>query len=465
VRYGERVTRSLIEQLSAADVETRKAAVIALGRIGDPEALPALVRAMTDDDELTIVAAGALGKLGDRRAFDALIEMIGRPDAAVRQASVAAINSLGHPEMAERAVALLKDPDPFVRESAVRISGYFGYAECAGLLFERCRDEDENVRRAAIEHITYLEDERVIPTLVDALQAAPPRVRAAAAAALGQAEPREALPHLLAALNDPDPWVRYFAARSIGRHEYEESLDALAEAAKNDTASHVRIAAVDSLGWVDGPGAVAVLATFVESADRDLARAAVRALGRIDHPNALPLLLEALRSHDALLRAETLQSFSKPTSNEAITQMQWTAAADPDPQVAQAAIDALARMGTPESVSALIDLTAEAPRREASVNALARLAENKIELVESGVKHAQPSVRRAVIDALRRMKHPLASRALSGALDDEDASVRLAAVNALAHLGNRGAERKMRELMRTDPDTAVRRAAQKALSR
>ncbi|HKG20870.1 MAG TPA: HEAT repeat domain-containing protein, partial [Blastocatellia bacterium] len=50
-------------------------------------------------------------------------------------------------------------------------------------------------------------------------------------------------------------------------------------------------------------------------------------------------------------------------------------------------------------------------------------------------------------------------------LEDEEASVRLAAVNALAHLGNRSVERKLLALMRTDPDTAVRRAAQRALSR
>ena len=77
VRYGERVTELLIEQLRAEDIETRKAAVIALGRIGDSSAVPALVGALTGDDELTIVAAGALGKIGDRRAFDALLDLIG----------------------------------------------------------------------------------------------------------------------------------------------------------------------------------------------------------------------------------------------------------------------------------------------------------------------------------------------------------------------------------------------------
>jgi HEAT repeat protein len=160
-----------------------------------------------------------------------------------------------------------------------------------------------------------------------------------------------------------------------------------------------------------------------------------------------------------------LQALGARGEEEAVKAMQWTAAADSESEVAQAAIDALARLATPESIAALINLTAEAACREASVNALARLGEQKIELIGNGLKHDQSSVRRAVVDALGRMKHPLASEILSGALDDEEASVRLAAVNALAHLGSRSAERKLLALMRADPDTTVRRAAQKALSR
>jgi HEAT repeat protein len=412
---------------------------------------------------LTIVAAGALGKIGDRRAFEALLEMIGHPDASVRQAVIAAINSLGHPEMAGRAMVLLEDPNPYVRESAVKIAGYFGYAECAGLLLERCLDEDENVRRAAIEHIPFLEDDRALPVLTDALESGTPRVRAAAAKAFAQVERAAALSHLLGALRDPDSWVRYYAARSLGHHGYGEGLDPLAEAAKTDGASHVRIAALASLGMIHGPRAVAVLTSFVASPDPDIARAALKSLGQIDHADALPPLLEALRSSSAELRFEVVRALGKRGGADAINAMQWAAAADPESRVAEEAIDALGRLATPESIAALVNLTAEPACREASISSLARLGEQKIALIGKGLKHDQSSVRRAVVEALGRMKHPQASEALSGALNDEEASVRLAAVNSLAHLGNRSVERKLMALMRTDPDTAVRRAAQRAL--
>jgi HEAT repeat protein len=249
-RYGSRVTDLLIEQLDNDDLETRQAAVIVMGRIGDARAVPALVRELTDDPEMAIAAAGALAKIGDRRAFEALIELIGHSQAAVRQAVVAAINSIGHPDMPARAIELLNDPDPHVRESAVKIAGYFGYPQCSELLFERCRDADENVRRAAIEHIPFLDDDRILTILADALRSDTARVRASAAQALGQVEHPRTPALLLAALNDADPWVRYFVARSIGRHAYGESVDALTRVAERDPADHVRIAATDALARI-----------------------------------------------------------------------------------------------------------------------------------------------------------------------------------------------------------------------
>lgn len=463
VRYGERVTELLMEQLESEDLETRQAAVIALGRIGDPRAVPALVRVLTTDDDLVIAAAGALAKIGDRRSLEALLELIGHPQPAVRQAVVAAINSIGHPEMAERAVRLLNDLDPRVRESAVQIAGYFGYAECVDLLFERCHDEDESVRRAAIEHIPYLEDDRTISTLEAALKDGSARERAAAAKALAQVESPQTLSYLLEALSDPDQWVRYFAARSIGRHEYPESVAALAQLAQEDAANHVRIAAMESLARIGGARAVAILAQLAESDNIDLARAALGGLGLIGHPDALPPLLAMLRSADPGRRMDALRAIGERGGPGAVDALQWMAAADVDSRVVEAAISALARLATPEAIEMLITLTSDPTRQDSCIAALAELGKERIELIGKGLNHVQSGVRRSVVNALGRMKQPLASELLSAALDDADASVRLAAANALAHLGSRAAERKLVAMARADSDSSVRRAAQNAL--
>lgn len=283
VRHGSRVTELLIEQLASEDLEIRKAAVVALGRIGDARAAPALIEALDEDPELVIPAADALAKIGDPRAFEALLALVGDPNAGVRQSVVGALNSLGSPQMPSRVLPLLEDEDPNVRESAVKIAGYFGYPECVELLLKRCHDEDERVRRAAVEHLPFIEDERATPALVRALGHETPKVRAAAAGALALAEGTEVSASLIEALGDEDSWVRYFAARSLGRLKVDESADALAALARDDKANHVRIAAVEALGIIGGETAARAIAPLIESGEPDLARVAINALGQIEN--------------------------------------------------------------------------------------------------------------------------------------------------------------------------------------
>lgn len=279
VRHGPDVADLLIEQLESEDLEIRKAAAVALGRIGDARAVPALIEALEDDAELVIAAADALAKIGDPRAFEPLLARVGDASAAVRQSVVGALNSLGSPEMPARVLPLLSDADPNVRESAVKIAGYFGYRECTDLLLERCLDEDERVRRAAVEHLPYLEDERATPALVRALRHDTPKVRAAAASALAQSEGGEVSTRLIEALADEDSWVRYFAARSLGRLEAKESAEALASLVRDDKSNHVRIAAVEAMGRIGGETAARVISPLINSGEPDLARAAADALG------------------------------------------------------------------------------------------------------------------------------------------------------------------------------------------
>ena len=113
----------------------------------------------------------------------------------------------------------------------------------------------------------------------------------------------------------------------------------------------------------------------------------------------------------------------------------------------------------------MVRLTAQASVREVCVKALSRIDAENIEIVATGLRHPQLEVRRSMIDALSRRKHPVASRVLTKALEDSDAQVRYAAVVALSRLGSHEAERKLAAMITNDPDPAVRSAAQKALGK
>ncbi|VXD25054.1 putative PAS/PAC sensor protein [Planktothrix serta PCC 8927] len=483
VRFGSSIAPLLIAQLDAPDLDTRKATITALGRIGSNQAVPALTDLLSADAELVMVTTAALAQIGDQRAFEALLELLGHPDSAVRLGAIAALNSLGHPNLPERILHLLTAPNPVIRESAVKIAGYFAFAECIEALFNCTHDPEEKVRRAAIEHLPYLEDQRVVPRLVQALREEVPPVRAAVAHALGDLEAGVALPHLLTALQDNDSWVRYQAARSIGRLDLPALLmsegkillqvfEVLENLVAQDVAYPVRAAATSALGHIGGDQAIPLLTSLVglDIGDGDIARAAVMALGRIESTEAVAPLLIALNSTNPERRLDALHAFRERGGEEAGVALQWMAAADPEEKVVHAAIESLSRMGTPEAIAALLELSVDSTTREACIVALASrtfdhstLKENYIEGISQGLNHLHPAVRCAVVEVLKRLKHPFASEILISALNDQDQNVRLSAVNALVYLGNRGCTEKLGILARNDPSAAVRRAAQKGL--
>lgn len=470
IRHGSGVVELLLESLEDEDFEVRKAAVIALGRIGDRRAVPPLVELLSRDPDLSVLTCGALAKIGDRRAFEALLDLLGNPQPMVRQASIAALNSLGHPEMAHYVRNLLESENPILRESAVKIAGYFGYPECEPLLYERCRDEVESVRCAAIEHIVYLDDDRrTVSVLSEALETGTPKVRSAAVRALAHVPTELALPLLVQSLGDKDPWVRYFAAKSLSRHPFGENqrqndiLPTLIDLALHDSAQHVRIAAIQTLGTVGGKRAIPVLVSLMEDREADAARSALEALSTIHHPDALMVLLDALQKARGARRREILGLLGERGGSQVTAVLQWVAAEERDLEIAAAAIDALARMNSSAAVSALIALAGDPERREHCITALAHLEPRCIEWVGEGLYHGDARVRSAVVEALGRMKHSNASVFLVKALDDTDATVRLSAVAALTKLGTWTGRARLVELARTDPDLTVRRAAQHAI--
>ncbi|MCX7966634.1 MAG: HEAT repeat domain-containing protein [Syntrophorhabdaceae bacterium] len=463
VKHGQHVIDLLIEQVYSEDKEIKKSAIIALGRIGDKRAVPALISVLEDEPEIAILSAGALAKIGDRSAFEALIGHLGERDVRVRQAVISALNSIGHPDMAKRMVELLKDDDPIVRESAVKIAGYFGYSECIDLLFERTKDESETVRYAAIQCLPFLEDERALSMIVDALKNDTAKVRAAAAYALAQLDDKEAFVYLKDALYDPDPWVRYYAAKAIGEKGNPEAIELLSDVVDNDKAEQVRISAIEAIGKIGGANAVSVLARFIESDNFDVVRTVVIALGKIHHPDALNLLISTTHSNNRLIRKETVRALGLRGGIETINILKWIANTEEIDDVAEEAIESLASIGSRDAIMALIELMSHKTRRSLCVSKLSQLMGRYIEWIAEGLNSPNPHVRTSIIDILARMKHPDATEVIIKALDDPDIDVRLTAINALGYLGSRYGEKKLSRIAVYDNNEVVRDAAKKVL--
>jgi HEAT repeat protein len=431
VRHGDLVTGVLTEQLKSEDLEIRWAAITALGRIRDKNAVQPLIALLRKDPELAIPIIAALASIGDRSAAEALLGFLGHRDDAVRRATVSALNTLASPDLVARVTPLLNDSDALVRESAVRIAGYFGYRDSVDGVLARCQDEDERVRRAAIEHLPYLDDPRVPGSLLQALREESPGVRAAAASALAHVDSAEVVPCLIRTLRDGDPWVRYFAARSLGARASTEASDALDSLARSDKFPQVRIAAFEALSRVSDQKAVSIAECFI-AGGADLQRAVAGALKNFSYGTLPPVVRDVLWSPHAFVRTTAATALGERGNIDAVDDLRQLAMTDSDPDVIRAAAVALQRLPGSEGTVALIDLLADPARRDIAMEALTGSGDVHFDALREALPARSVGVRLALVSLFERLKHPKATDLLRIAVEDADPAVKEAAAAAIS---------------------------------
>jgi HEAT repeat protein len=105
---GERRDRRAVEPLIALTARTREMGALeeaarALGKIGDPRAIPALVSLLRGSYvSVRVQAARALGAIGGTCAVSALTQARTDPSASVRAAAQEALNALADREASRR---------------------------------------------------------------------------------------------------------------------------------------------------------------------------------------------------------------------------------------------------------------------------------------------------------------------------------------------------------------------------
>ncbi|MBC7226945.1 MAG: HEAT repeat domain-containing protein [Thermoflexales bacterium] len=152
-----RAVPSLLEALQDADEGVRRGAREALVRIGAP-AVPGLLQALWDADEwVRREAAWALGRIGDSQAVPGLLEALRGAEWWVRQAAVA-LERIGAPAVPGLLEAL-RDADADVRGAVEKVLAKIGAPAVPGLL-EALRDADKRVRGAAAEALRRIGDPR-----------------------------------------------------------------------------------------------------------------------------------------------------------------------------------------------------------------------------------------------------------------------------------------------------------------
>jgi len=190
------------------DVLLHRYLTLALGRLGDPRALPELMRAAAaqqkgGDQQTTIYAIWALGSIGDRQAVPTLLELLTNEDRGIRKAVVHALGTLPSAETRSALEAALNDAADDVRwNAALALARQKDPAAKAVLLqmLDRGKvgktegvtpDQEEDALLQAIAVSSGISDAEIQEALRQLKGADPSlKVREAARLALAREEPR-----------------------------------------------------------------------------------------------------------------------------------------------------------------------------------------------------------------------------------------------------------------------------------
>lgn len=441
----------LIQQLGASEIPVRREAAFQLGRLGPSAvkpALPALIKALDDDDKqvwsyaITVIAA-----LGPE-ASDAVPSLIaalntkqqagrrGRDSRQVAMRTSFALSRIGAPAIPPLLEALPQD-DVGLRIGAARALGPMGAQarKAIPLLINNLADARDPVREETIAALGAIGGEAG-PALVTALTDADARRRAGAAQALVQISPpfRSAGAPLEQALGDEkDATVRaaFLTALPKLSSDPARTLAALLPVIVGDdeTLRHAALNAV--LGErALRPVAVSKLAALLKDPNPSTRERAAHALGRFgpDASPALPVLMEATR------------------------------AAGGAPVYA----DALANVGPPVLPVLLQALQAGKPEESAWIlRALRGFGPPAVPVLSEALKHEKPAVRAAAASTLGAMGRDAADAVNPLFVLTEDASpeVRAAALRAL--VAQRADSTRLKPLLQTalaSPNADIRKA-------
>ncbi|MHB9131547.1 MAG: HEAT repeat domain-containing protein [Armatimonadota bacterium] len=420
VRIGLPATPKLLEAMRSPNATMRANAVLAMAQIRDARAFPVLAKLLTSDtsDVVRLNSAAALAKYEDDKAISVLTTAVGDRNATVRAGAADALAYLRAESAVPTLRRLLADPVPLVRARA---------AIALGLL----RDAGS---------ITQLR-----PLLLDAA----PAVRAATASTLGKVQDTESVPRIIELVEDRAP---------VNAQDGNENT--------------VALAAIEGLGYLRDPRAVAPIMAVMHVPNQEYSRpyVALAALARIGDPRAVRAILpfageewhegagtnfrkyggeSAMRQLGESAEPELRAAFTDPDVAYRAAAVRyvrdykhdWVGVAffatlhDENLQIRGLIDDLLARVRAPRPLEQAGDAMQDADpaiRRRVLRYLTASTDPQAVPLILPEVSATDQAQRAAAVTALAGKLTPAAVTALLVALRDTSAGVRAAAAGALA---------------------------------
>ena len=290
----------------ACAVSNQHEAVQKLAALG-PQVLPVLFEVMKDtrvDVEVRKAAVQACGKMRDPQALGPLAQFVRDAQSSdwdVRFACVDAMGAIGGPEAIEHLRTASKDSNGYLRARAFRALVKCEGVSAVPMLIEAVKDKDICVRLAAVGWLGHLKDRRATQAVASCLCDPGPGhyVATAAAEALGELNDPESVPALVNALGDKthrsDQYKVAGVLLQLGR---KEGLDFMLMVLKTPYEEHI-LQAIDAIPPNCDKGVVDPLIAIAESdqskGNPDLRMRLAQVLGRLGDRRAIPVLRKMLK--------------------------------------------------------------------------------------------------------------------------------------------------------------------------
>lgn len=436
------------------DVQIRRRAALAIGRIGLSAGLPALVAALGDaEPEVRQMAAFALGLIGDGSATDALLAALGDPAPVVQGRAAEALGLLGRVESATA-----------IGELLTRLMRTTQVTMVAADEMSYPLDSEIEAFRLAILALARLKRFEPLAGAILAENQQPLVRWWPVAYALSEVADPGGVPALVTFIRSGGVGA-ILAARGLGAIGNAEAVGELRSMLdQSATSAGVRLAIVEALVARPDPDARTALSELLRRSDStpELRLEAVRALARLGTLDVVEDVLDLMAHPWPPLRIAALEAIASLDTQLFTTVLSGL---DRDPQwsVRAALAQTLGRLDSAVGLPRLIQMLEDDDQRvvPSVLTSLARLRAPEIEgVLRRHLESSDPVVRMAAARGLGDLRVPDAepwlTQAYERGLSDSDHGARAAALTALAEYATPAAIETLRRGLE-DKNWAVRR--------
>ncbi|MDA8130697.1 MAG: HEAT repeat domain-containing protein [Elusimicrobia bacterium] len=254
---------SAMAGLKSKDAAERRQAAEKLGQLRDQKAVPALIKAISDQSPLVRQSAvDSLGLMTSREAAPVLADvLIKDADPAVRQQAAISLSYIMDQNTGPALVKALKDPAQPVRYAALHTLGVIHYAPAEKDMIGMLASEDQSMRRGAI-------------------------------ASLGQMQSKSAGEPIAAQLGDPDQYVKIEAIKAVGNIGYAPAAPQLVKLLDKSEQPPVRVEAALALSKMGMPDGLMTAYEFIRSPELSMRSQSMNIIAAVGDARSLQFVQE-----------------------------------------------------------------------------------------------------------------------------------------------------------------------------